>query len=545
MLTWDAKNPAMSNATRHNPCVKDAAKVVGNVFMRAQVLVARPSTVFLSTTGQFHAQNRPPCPPKSHRSRTACDLGSLVGLDFWDIHLMRLAEHQPSIRAAIVALASLHEEYTTSHKPAVTELALRSYSKAIQGVLDLRGNPHAVEVALTTCIIFACLESLRGFYFSCLSHLTSGLNVLHEHQARHMPMLTIVPKPHLERLLILLDSQLMDIGGTKFSKDNQIRAETFQTIPDDFTTAEDAMSCLELLYNRLVYFQQKCDRQNAETDGDKGILASLYAEQRFLREDHERWDQGYSRLASSASFQRSPGHKANNLALQLLSRVIRMFLDLDLYGAEDDFDGYLSDFQVMLADCEAFIAETARYGVLRKARRDSRSSESSSFGSISTSFTGKDVPNDLPQPGLDAEALPVFSMSSGCVMPLYFIAARCRHSATRHRAAALLKVCNRREGIWASDLAGAIVQSVIEREERTLNDVPQADASSSDAGKGTRNTTELPANMRIRTVVVDWRDEEGGRAKYSLEAPRPQKVGTPIGSTRYQGLHFEELVALR
>jgi hypothetical protein len=109
----------------------------------------------------------------------------------------------------------------------------------------------------------------------------------------------------------------------------------------------------------------------------------------------------------------------------------------------------------------------------------------------------------------------------------------------------LLKICHRREGIWASDLAGAIVESVIEREERTLNDVAQADALSYSAGSNAANTTQLPANMRVRTVVVDWRDEEVGRVNYSLEAPGPQKVGAPIGSNRYQGLHFEELVALR
>jgi hypothetical protein len=447
---------------------------------------------------------------------------------------MRLAEHQPSIRAAVIALASLHEQYTTSDEPAVTELALRSYSKAIQGVLDLRGNPHAVEVALTTCIIFACLESLRGFYFSCLSHLTSGLNVLHEHQAQHMPMPTIVPKPQLERLLILLDSQLMDIGGTKFSKDNQIRAETFQAIPDYFVSAEDAMSCLELLYNRLVYFQQKCDLQITENGGDEASQAPLYHEQRCLRDDYKHWRRGYLRLATSPSFRENPGHKANSLALELLSRVIRMFLELDLQGAEDDFDGYLSDFQAMLADCEAFIAESARYGVLRKDH-------------IVRRVAKEDLPDDSLQTEFDAEAvvLPAFSMSSGCVMPLYFIAARCRHSATRHRAAALLKICHRREGIWASDLAGAIVESVIEREEQTLNDVAQADALSYSAGSNAANTTQLPANMRVRTVVVDWRDEEGGRVNYSLEAPGPQKVGVPIVSNRYKGLHFEELVALR
>jgi hypothetical protein len=58
-------------------------------------------------------------------------------------------------------------------------------------------------------------------------------------------------------------------------------------------------------------------------------------------------------------------------------------------------------------------------------------------------------------------------LSFGIISPLWTVATKCRVSRMRHRAIAILKRCQHREGVWDSGLYAALASRVVQLEEET------------------------------------------------------------------------------
>lgn len=67
--------------------------------------------------------------------------------------------------------------------------------------------------------------------------------------------------------------------------------------------------------------------------------------------------------------------------------------------------------------------------------------------------------------------VPVVSLDTGIILPLYLIASKCRHPTIRKKAIALLKSTHRQEGILNSSLTGRVVERLADLEERDLGDI--------------------------------------------------------------------------
>lgn len=115
---------------------------------------------------------------------TVPELAGSLSSELWNRFILRLAYHRSSVHHAVVALDTAHEHFSNGDLSDFSDYANREYGRAICEVIDLResGSPAAIGIALATCVLFACLESLRGHFKSSLSHLMSGLNVLEEEQ---------------------------------------------------------------------------------------------------------------------------------------------------------------------------------------------------------------------------------------------------------------------------------------------------------------------------------------------------------------------------
>lgn len=474
------------------------------------------------------------------RERAALALGSPFCLDIWDKHFLLLSEHHPCVRSAVIALGSIHEDLTTAENPSPSEYALSQYGKAIQGVVDLCTSKHsqAVEVALTTCILFACLENMRGFIRSCLTHLASGLNVLQEHGSKIDPTYhSVVPMGQLCFLFVQLDSQLADIGGVEFDRSVRPYKEPTNYTPQEFHSLHEAMQDLEMLFNRVQWFGRDSDQIAAEQGTSKEVLAPLYARRQHLRSELQGWRLAFARMiARDEADQTNTDHQAGMLALKLLSDAISIMLTLDVIATQVEFDACLPTFQTIVANAETFIALTA----------------TSPTPKIPSPFFTTPISNLTPSAGSTPQpsTFPTFTMTTGCVFPLYFTTARCRHSPTRHRALHLLQHCNRREGLWDSTLAGHIAARLVALEESSAtastppsqqpsSTTPQVDPnnSSRDSADGSRLETPVPDDMRVRVVNVDFTDTEGGRAAFSM-----QPLGFATPGERFAGMQFAELV---
>ena len=100
----------------------------------------------------------------------------------WREHLLRTSVYEDAVRHAIVALGALHEHYSVTSQ--MDEgFAMKQYSKAMTKImkLDMKSNT-STDIALISCILFACFESLQGHYRSSLLHINSGLEILKEQE---------------------------------------------------------------------------------------------------------------------------------------------------------------------------------------------------------------------------------------------------------------------------------------------------------------------------------------------------------------------------
>lgn len=470
------------------------------------------------------------------RERAALALGSPFCPELWDKHFLLLSEHAPCVRSALIALGSVYEDFTSNGNPTASDYALRHYGKAIQCVVDLctSKHPHAVEAALVTCILFACLENLRGYYHSCLTHLASGLSVLQEYQATADPTnQSVIPIAQLRFLFVRIDSQLIELGGVEFGKSVRLYDEAAYGTPAELRNLDEAMLYLEIIFNRLQWFGRSCEQVAVENGTSEAALAPLYTKRQHLRSELQQWQLAFDRINARGSMDTScTNRETGALALRLLSNAVAIGLALDLIDGQLDFDLCLPTFQVIVADAEAFIALSA---AIPKSRSPS---------SMPRNSPATPPPPPLPPPA----AHTTFTMTPGCVFPLYFTAARCRHSPTRHRALHLLRNCRRREGLWDSTLAAHVAERLIALEEASAAQQPSSPttASENDSDRsiapGTTKSAgfEIPAvldSARVRSVCVDWTDAQGGRAAFSM-----QPLGFAEPGERYSGMQFTELV---
>ena len=136
--------------------------------------------------------------------RTAPGLASYFDAEFWTRLVVQMSYVEPTIRHAIVALGSLHEQRELGAKkmlplmghsleaeplgvsmplpktrPGVENpLAIAQYNKAIMHLSNrLSSSDASIEVALLACILFVCVEFLRGDSNPAVNHFKSGMGI--------------------------------------------------------------------------------------------------------------------------------------------------------------------------------------------------------------------------------------------------------------------------------------------------------------------------------------------------------------------------------
>ena len=117
------------------------------------------------------------------------------------------------------------------------------------------------------------------------------------------------------------------------------------------------------------------------------------------------------------------------------------------------------------------------------------------FDAIVTHATS--VANISATPRSKGTPAPVFSLDTGIVLPLYFVAAKCRHPTIRRKSIALLKSTPRQEGVLNSILTGRVAERLAEIEEKGLGNIDCAE--------------DIPNWARLSGVDVKF-DPEGRRA---------------------------------
>ncbi|KAG9505072.1 hypothetical protein J7337_002038 [Fusarium musae] len=350
-----------------------------------------------------------------YRDHVSHQVGDTVDSDFWGDLVLRLAPTDPAIRHAISAISLI---------PAILE-----YNKAI---LAVRSWPLATVSRvkpLLVCLLFVCIEFMLGdeHQNAAKMHILQGRRLLANIKDRKTPEIDII-----RQYLAPIYLRLAYVGNDRVDFPTHLLQMT--TTPLKFASLADARCVLYYLVDigfTLIYnvksYRSNGISETPDTQGD--ALQSRY---KHIAHELANWRHAFEAYLAFSDLD-APDTRTAKLLTQRHCLMI-VFLDSMVLGSDYVCDrNSLCEFSIA-ADCATFTIE---------------------------------YDNEIMQG-------PSFTFESEVVVPVYWIAAKCRQPAIRRRALEILyerEKTNRVESLTMIKHTIAMAKRIIEIEEEGL-DIP-------------------------------------------------------------------------
>lgn len=361
--------------------------------------------------------------------------------EFWSQHLPGLSYRSQAIRHAVAAVGAMHERQLQGKillpPPAGgdlshNEFALEQYNKAIQRFLEQMSNPETMDVdlMLVQCLLFICLEMLKGNMERAMDHAQGGLQIL-AGQIKD-GKITESQKTFHKDLYQFFYRQNIQVGLFGRVMSNISEGPVFiPPCPTVFHNISEARNCLTHLMNQGLSFMQSFHYRGAinaptseeDTQKQQSILTQLYAWYIAMQRL-----QGKSPRSAEVLDPRAPS------AILCEYHASAIWIGTAMTRHQMHFDNFLPDFEAIATHAEKVIRLTKRDGSNR----------------------------DVEHFNLDAEVLPM----------LYYAVQRCRFPLLRRRLLDIYLAYPAREGLWSKEEHAAIIKRVIEIEEGPLSHLP-------------------------------------------------------------------------
>lgn len=362
--------------------------------------------------------------------KTALEATGPFQSELWSKFILQVAHRNAAVRNSVVALSSMHQLFwqLQGHHDLLYEEAMHNYNKAIRHIVRTPQIEHSFDELLLCCILFCAIESLRGDFHQALQHALSGLKMIAEHR-RSMTtpkQLSSIPSDLLSKAFLILQSQVMELGDPSVFKLYGDVLGHKTTIPDDISTLEEALHHLEVLMNELFRFLEDCEtlfKTGAHEASD--VRTIVLPEYQILKARCEKWSRAVDLLRTPTTPYVSSREQAC-LILQIHQAIMKIFLQSFVTGGV--LDMFADELAHVLSLVEDFLQTQ-----------------------------GIDTATDCDK----QETPPSFSMTLGVVPILFMITWRCEVPKVRTRSRQLLKICNRREGVWDSKVASQLAEHIL------------------------------------------------------------------------------------
>ena len=360
--------------------------------------------------------------------------------DFWSGLVLQLSRSEPVVRHAVLAFSSFHEtrekvhfssfpdHSVSNHQEYQDEFALQNYTRAVSLLRqELSKRQQSKTVALVSCILFVCIEFLRGNNDSAIAHLRCGLSILRL-QPDHVgdaDTPTDIPDPSIPpqfARLSLVQSMYDQPRGRKFIEPIELPNEDHHTLK----TLDHAKNSITNLTNAVLSFHLM-NEHGLFADENDAIMS-----QHELIKQHGEWLASFDTLVESIKTSATETVRAANM-IRLHYLHSSIWANRSIYGNEESFD---TDF-----DAFGEIVDVAE--------------------KVVNPLNGGEGPGWFPSS---------FSVDTGLVPALLFTSTKCRHQETRRRACRLIRKSPRREGLWNSLEAAKVAELVIGIEEEVLSE---------------------------------------------------------------------------
>ena len=414
--------------------------------------------------------------------------------EFWSRIALQMAHCEPAVRHALIALGSLCETEPGGIKHARARFAtggeykivLTHYNKSVRALIQRMAEPtYTPEVGLVTCLLFVCIEFLRGNYHTAFTHMRNGLSIISERQQKQrFDSLSPVGSPSppstngsSDRSYRALESSTVQMPQRFVERDFGVPPHpvTLRDIPrntsgaatmiDDKLTpifirgvtaaimyGVDAEENLDIplpypsllthvAFTSLHQAQQAChELRNSSALHVRNAARRLFRKEPVSVEDlqrqsnliacHHAW---YERLELFLQNHRLSGDEHIALhALKTSHYTTLIYVSCSIWVDEMEFDAHIDAFRKIIHHAEAWIEEKTKVRL---------------------------------------QGAPHFTFEMAIISPLFFVATRCRCPATRRAAVALLARHPPREGLWDSQQHVLASNRVIEMEEEEVDPV--------------------------------------------------------------------------
>lgn len=419
------------------------------------------------------------------RSKVAANLGGFFDSSFWTRDVLQAAQHEASIRHAVVALASLAEtwpqtkrgseranrnekddengrerSFSPSRSPG--SFAIRQYAKAIS-ILNQKtqdSKESSPETVLISCAIFICFEMLQNNHESTLRQMSSGVFVFYEWYSKRRREAEI-RAPRLAGLayqlqqtfgrLLLQIVLFVDTKPQEWQFTTPALRPPVPPIPSKFESIDEARDCLDsylcsayhgLLTSQLQGLKDRRAPGLCEKDASRqcypigdghpfpaGTSSFVSTGDRPLHE----WALAFAAFIADQKTRLSSKEQQAAVLLQIQHTSGSILASAGIFNQETTFDSFEHSFSRIVSLASRLISD---------AGENPRDSEST---------------------------CPAFDM--GILPPLYFVASRCRHPTIRRQALHLLRKGPSQEGIWHSEMLSNIAERIMDLEEADCMEV--------------------------------------------------------------------------
>ncbi|KAG9236647.1 hypothetical protein BJ875DRAFT_371617 [Amylocarpus encephaloides] len=439
-------------------------------------------------------------------TQTSPELNGFYSSGFWDALLPQVSLGEPSLRHAVIAISSLHEDFAGKSmikypgKGDNAAFTLNQYTKALGHLRrSLATGKQAPMMALMSCILFVCFDSLRGYYQTAIVHLQSGMRILRDLRSSGRPidpLIEDVIAPLLLRLglqsILYIDTSEPHDRAT-FARELTQAVPQGKSVPDVFPSLEEARSSLNECCDGLFRMFYLCD-------GSLPMCCQSLEAHELLRNYAAKimdWNRSFEKFMSLHSPSFTSRQVRGAALLKIHHTIVRIMSDVApsmrdqraIAEATNDAQQYTHfnhDFQIIINLSRSLITA---------AEQDARH--------------GK--------PAL------TFSSDMGIIGPLYYVGVKCQVPSLKREAMDLLQRCPRKEGMWDSVTAVNLVHQFWEMEERqrALNTRHLGDES-----------IDVPLNEVVDLVFYEggewqWVWKELVPPNQPLSSGRLQRLATP------------------
>lgn len=291
---------------------------------------------------------------------------------FWNGIVLQMSQSEPTVQNAVIALSYLikTEPGNLKHARSVSKIdirrtALLHYNKAVRCLVDQISKPsYNIEVGLVTCLLFICIDFLRGDYLAAFAHFQSGLKIIAEGQhlqsALPSPSTSVQVKRRAEGLRPLA-SNLVPIfiravgTGLLFGAPIDLLVARICPRPQNlqgqsFTSILEAEHAIYDLRNATIQWILMATRKI--TSGTQPTAEEMMDQAHLLR-CHDSWFQALQALERDRALSDRDKVSASSLRVSHYSTYIALTSALDIY--QTTFDSHLSSFKALNHDAKVVL----------------------------------------------------------------------------------------------------------------------------------------------------------------------------------------------